>query len=81
MMKRIAVVAAISALFAVQAFAALKLGDPAPDFNAPASLGGNVFTFSLAEALKKGRLIVDDPGSTHCRSGALEQRIWWPSLP
>ena len=58
MMKRIAVVAAISALFAVQAFAALKLGDPAPDFNAPASLGGNVFTFSLAEALKKGPVVL-----------------------
>src|SRR4030095_10187861 len=30
----------------------------APDFKAQASLGGKVFTFSLAEALKKGPVIL-----------------------
>jgi thioredoxin-dependent peroxiredoxin len=58
MMKRIAFLAAIAAFFAAPALAALKPGDPAPDFNAPASLGGNVFTFSLAEALKKGPVVL-----------------------
>ena len=39
-------------------FAALKPGDLAPDFTAQASLGGTVFTFSLAEALKKGPVVL-----------------------
>ena len=37
------------------AFAMLKVGDVAPDFTAPATLGGKEFTFHLAEALKSGR--------------------------
>ena len=40
------------------AFAALKIGDAAPDFTAPATLGGKEFTYSLKEALKKGPVVV-----------------------
>ena len=40
------------------AFAQLKPGDKAPMFKAQASLGGKQFTFSLAEALKKGPVVV-----------------------
>ncbi len=40
------------------AFAQLKPGDKAPLFKAEASLGGKQFTFSLAEALKKGPVVV-----------------------
>ncbi|EJL83395.1 Peroxiredoxin [Herbaspirillum sp. CF444] len=40
------------------ASAALKPGDKAPDFSAQASLGGQVSTFSLAEALKKGPVVL-----------------------
>ena len=40
------------------AMAALKLGDAAPDFTAPATLGGKQFTFSLKDALKKGPVVV-----------------------
>ena len=47
-----------TALLALPAFAALKPGDNAPDFTAQASLGGNVFTFSLADALKKGPVVL-----------------------
>jgi len=53
-----AILALITALVAVPSFAALKPGDPAPDFKAPASLGGDVFAFSLAEALKKGPVVL-----------------------
>ena len=42
----------------VPADAALKPGDAAPDFVAQASLGGKEFTFSLAEALKKGPVVL-----------------------
>jgi peroxiredoxin len=40
------------------ALAALKVGDPAPDFTAPATLGGREFTFRLADALKKGPVVI-----------------------
>ncbi len=40
------------------AFAQLKPGDKAPMFKAQASLGGKQFTFSLAEALKKGPVVL-----------------------
>lgn len=55
----VAVFAAVVAVtFASPSFAALKPGDAAPDFTAPASLGGNDFQFSLAEALKKGPVVL-----------------------
>ncbi len=40
------------------AFAALKEGTQAPDFSAPAYLAGQPFTFTLADALKKGPVVV-----------------------
>jgi peroxiredoxin len=38
--------------------AALKPGDHAPDFTAEASLGGKVFSFSLAAALARGPVVL-----------------------
>ncbi len=49
---------AAAVLLAVPAFAALKTGATAPDFTATASLAGKDFTFSLADALKKGPVVV-----------------------
>jgi peroxiredoxin len=43
---------------ATPASAALKEGTQAPDFTAPAYLAGKPFTFSLADALKKGPVVV-----------------------
>lgn len=43
---------------ATPAFAALKEGTQAPDFSAPAYLAGKPFTFKLADALKKGPVVV-----------------------
>ena len=57
-MKRLAAALLTFALLALPAYAALKPGDIAPDFTAPASLGGNEFSFSLAEALKKGPVVL-----------------------
>jgi peroxiredoxin Q/BCP len=45
-------------LFTTGAWAALKPGDTAPDFTVDAALGGKDFTFSLAEALKKGPVVL-----------------------
>jgi peroxiredoxin Q/BCP len=60
-LKRAALVplmAAALAAGALPASAALKDGQAAPDFKAPASLNGKAFSYSLAEALKKGPVVV-----------------------
>jgi peroxiredoxin len=57
-MKKLILGLALSAAFVSPAFAALKVGDTAPDFSAKASLGGKEFTFSLKDALKKGPTVV-----------------------
>ena len=58
-MKRpVAPLALAAVLVAAFAHAALKPGDTAPDFRTEASLAGNVFMFSLAEALKKGPVVL-----------------------
>ena len=43
---------------AVPALAALAVGVTAPEFSAPATLGGHEFTFNLADALKKGPVVL-----------------------
>ena len=45
-------------VLASPAKAALSPGDHAPDFTAEASLGGQEFTFVLADALKKGPVVL-----------------------
>jgi peroxiredoxin len=45
-------------LFSSPAFAMLAVGTPAPDVTAPATLGGQEFTFRLQEALKQGPVVV-----------------------
>jgi peroxiredoxin Q/BCP len=44
--------------FAAPSLAALKVDTKAPDFSAPAYLAGKPFTFKLADALKKGPVVV-----------------------
>ena len=57
--RSLATLALIGTLaFASTAVAALKVGSKAPDFSAPAYLAGQPFTFNLADALKKGPVVV-----------------------
>jgi peroxiredoxin len=53
-----AIAAACAACLAGPTHAALDVGDKAPDFTTDASLGGSVFRFSLADALKKGPVVL-----------------------
>ncbi|WP_233865792.1 peroxiredoxin [Paraburkholderia adhaesiva] len=53
-----ALVCAGLGLFAPGAEATLKPGDPAPDFTTQASLGGKTYTYSLADQLKKGPVVL-----------------------
>lgn len=68
--------------FAAPSLAALKTGAKAPDFSAQAYLAGEPFTFKLADALKKGPVVVyffpaaHTPGcnlEAHLFSEAIEQ--------
>ncbi|MBL6749269.1 MAG: peroxiredoxin [Nevskia sp.] len=54
--KRLAAAALLCA--AAPALAALQPGTKAPAFSAPASLGGKVFDFSLADALRQGPVVL-----------------------
>ncbi len=47
-----------SLLAATPALATLQPGATAPDFTAPATLAGNAFSFHLADALKKGPVVM-----------------------
>jgi peroxiredoxin Q/BCP len=57
-MKQLSLAIVAGAVLALPAAAALKPGAAAPDFVAQASLGGKEFSFSLAEALKKGPVVL-----------------------
>jgi peroxiredoxin Q/BCP len=48
----------LSIALAGPALAALKSGDKAPDFTTQASMAGKAFNYSLADALKKGPVVV-----------------------
>lgn len=57
-MKRILFTLALSAAAAMPAMASLQAGAAAPEFSAQASLAGQAFDFVLADALKKGPVVV-----------------------
>src|ERR1700742_1753743 len=57
-MKTIILGLGLATILTMPAFAALKVGDTAPDFTATASLGGKDSTFNLYTALKKGPAVV-----------------------
>ena len=57
-MKRLFVSAVLCAFFVSPSWGALRDGDVAPDFTAQAALGGKSFTFKLADALKRGPVVL-----------------------
>ncbi len=56
-MKRLLAIAS-AALVSLPAAAALDIGERAPDFAAQAALAGKVYKFSLADALRKGPVVL-----------------------
>ena len=71
----IALAVGIAAL-AAPAIAALKVGAKAPDFSAPAYLAGQPFTFKLADALKKGPVVVYFFPAAHTSGCNLEAHLF-----
>jgi peroxiredoxin len=57
-MNRLLLAGLAAAAVALPAAAALNKGDTAPAFKAQASLAGKEFSYSLADALKKGPVVV-----------------------
>ncbi|HKD53061.1 MAG TPA: redoxin domain-containing protein, partial [Steroidobacteraceae bacterium] len=57
-MRRSSVFAATTLLLAIPVFAALPDGTKAPPINTKATLAGKEFNFSLADALKKGPVVL-----------------------
>jgi peroxiredoxin Q/BCP len=59
MIRRYFTAAVLAAMISpLPASAALSIGTKAPDFTLQASQGGNAFTFNLADALKKGPVVL-----------------------
>jgi peroxiredoxin Q/BCP len=65
-----------TAVLASTAFAELKVGTRAPDFSAPAYLAGQAFTFKLADALKKGPVVVYFFPAAHTSGCNLEAHLF-----
>lgn len=57
-MRRYFAIGVLALSVSMPAYSALDIGASAPDFVTQASKGGRVFTFSLAEALKKGPVVL-----------------------
>ncbi len=57
-MRRLIAAAALMTMIAAPAWAALKVGDTAPEFTADAAQGGKSFSFDLATALRKGPVVL-----------------------
>jgi peroxiredoxin len=79
MSARTTVVAALifaCAVFVAPVSAALKPGDAAPDFKAPAYLAGKPFTFDLADALKRGPVVVYFFPAAHTPGCNLEAHLF-----
>ena len=80
-MKRLALLAATGAILgaaalATSAAAELKAGAKAPDFTAPAFLAGKPFTYKLADALKKGPVVVYFFPAAHTAGCNIEARLF-----
>ena len=79
-MKKLIVALAAGSLAAAalagSAFAALKEGAKAPDFSAPAYLAGQPFTYKLADALKKGPVVVYFFPAAHTSGCNLEAHLF-----
>ncbi|MGZ3376380.1 MAG: peroxiredoxin [Phenylobacterium sp.] len=79
MKKLIAALAAgtlCASALATAAFAGLKEGAKAPDFTAPAYLAGQPFTYKLADALKKGPVVVYFFPAAHTSGCNLEAHLF-----
>lgn len=79
-MRHLALAAALAALAASPALAALKPGDKAPDFSAQGFQAGKPIAFSLAEARKKGPVVLYFFPAAETAGCNLEARLFAESV-
>jgi peroxiredoxin len=70
------ILAAAAALISAPALAAIPVGAKAPEFTAPAYLAGLPFQFHLAEALKKGPVVLYFFPAAHTTGCNLEAHLF-----
>lgn len=80
-MTLLALIAAAAALLATPALAALKAGDKAPDFTAQGFQAGKALTFSLAEARKKGPVVLYFFPAADTAGCNLEAKMFADAMP
>src|SRR6201995_3675435 len=66
--------------FSTAAVAELKVGTKAPEFKLPAYLAGQPFTFDLADALKKGPVVVYFFPAAHTSGCNVEAHLFSESI-
>jgi peroxiredoxin len=76
-----ALAAALLLVAAGPAAAALAVGDAAPDFTAEAALGGRMFRFALADALRKGPVVLYFYPKAFTRGCTLEANAFAEATP
>jgi peroxiredoxin len=80
-MMRLVVGMVASLTFASHAQAALDIGDRAPDFTASAAEGGKVFQYSLADALRKGPVVLYFFPAAYSEGCSAEAHLFAEALP
>jgi peroxiredoxin len=80
-MKSFSLALAAAALVSTPALAALKAGDKAPDFVAPGFQAGKALTFSLAEARKKGPVVLYFFPAADTAGCNLEAKMFADAMP
>jgi peroxiredoxin len=81
MFRGLLAAAALAAALTAPALAALTAGTTAPDFTAQASLGGKDFTFSLADALKKGPVVLYFYPAAFTKGCTIEAHTFAAAMP
>ncbi len=80
-MIRLVATALLALTAAWPARAALDIGDSAPDFTAAAALSGTVFQYSLADALKKGPVVVYFFPAAYSEGCSYEAHLFAEAVP
>jgi peroxiredoxin len=80
-MKPFTLALAAAALLSTPALAALKAGDKAPDFVAPGFQAGKALTFSMAEARRKGPVVLYFFPAADTAGCNLEAKMFADAMP
>ena len=81
LMSRFVVAVLLSLSLSMPAHAALDIGEAAPDFTVTAAKGGTVFNYSLAQALKKGPVVLYFFPAAYSEGCSVEAHYFAEAIP